>query len=113
MEFIILLLLAAVALAVWRFIKRAYWGARIRHLTRTGDPVIMDLHEHTLRKDWYSLDPGLRAAMAVAFLQDPDRAYAEFKTGGSNLQLAEFRKLMTNLIRNDPACLHIRGESAG
>lgn len=45
MEFIIFLLLAAAAFAIWRFIRRAYVGAQMRQLTRQGDPLIMGLHE--------------------------------------------------------------------
>ena len=113
MEFLVFLVLAAAAFAVWRFIKRAYLGAQMRHLTRTGDPMIMDLHSHQMRRDWYSLDPSMRAAMAVGFQQDPNGVYATFKSGGSDLQPADFRRIMRELIANDPACAHIRDEGVG
>lgn len=73
MEFIIFLLLAAEAFAVWRFIKRVHWGAQMGHPTRTGDPMLMDLHAHHKRMDWYSLDAEMRAAVAADFQRDPNR----------------------------------------
>lgn len=107
MEFLVFLILAAAAFAVWRFFKRAYWGARVQHLTRTGDPMIMDLHAHQMRRDWYSLDPMQRAAMAAGFQQNPAAAYAAFASGGSDLQPAEFQRIMRSLIASDPACAHL------
>ena len=107
MEFIVFLLLAGAAFAVWRFIKRAYLGAQMRHLTRTGDPLIMDFHAHHMRTDWYSLDPALRVSMAIDFQQDPDRVYEVFKAGGSDLQRADFNRIMRGLITSDPACAHM------
>lgn len=113
MEFVVFLILAAAAFAIWRFIKRAYLGAQMRHLTRSGDPIIMDLHEHQMRVDWYSLEPGMRAAMAVGFQQDPNGVYATFKSGGSDLQPADFQRIMRKLIAGDPACAHMRGDWVG
>jgi len=81
MEFTVILLLAGAAFAVWRFIKRAYLGAQMRHLTRSGEPLIMDFHAHHMRTDWCSLEPALRVSMAIDFQQDPGRVYAVFKSG--------------------------------
>ncbi len=107
MEFIVFLLLAGAAFAVWRFIKRAYLGAQMRHLTRQGDPLIMGLHEHQMSRDWYSLAPEMRAAMAIDFQHDPSRVYAAFKSGGSDLQRSDFDRIMRALIQSDPACSHM------
>jgi hypothetical protein len=113
MEFLVFLILAAAAFAVWRFIKRAYLGAQMRHLTRVGDPMIMDLHEQQMSRDWYAFDPNMRAGMAVIFQQDPNRIYAAFTSGGSDLQPADFRRIMRRLITNDPACVRVaRGDLA-
>ena len=110
MEFLVFVILAGAAFAIWRFIKRAYWGARMRHLTRSGDPMIIDFHAHHMRMDWYSLDPAMRAAMAVDFQRDPNRVYAVFASGGSDLQPGDFQRIMRKLIAGDPACAHLRGE---
>jgi len=91
MEFLVFLILAAAAFAVWRFIKRAYWSARMRHLTRSGDPMTMDFHAHHMRMDWYSLDPAMRAAMAVDFQRDPNHVYLSFNTSSSE-SLPQFRQ---------------------
>ena len=107
MEFIVFLLLAATAFAIWRFIKRSYLRAQMRHLTRVGDPMIMDLHERQMSRDWYSLDPALRASMALDFQQDPGRVYAALRSGGSDLQRADFDRIMRGLIASDPACAHV------
>lgn len=107
MEFIIFLLFVGAAFAVWQFVKRAYWGARMRHLTRTGDPLIMHFHEDQMRRDWYSLNPAMRAAMAVDFQHDPNRVYAVFASGGSDLQPGDFQRIMRKLIAGDPACAHL------
>jgi len=113
MEFLVFLLLAAAAFAVWRLIKRAYVGAQMRHLTRAGDPMIMELHAHQMRADWYSLSPAMRAGMAMDFQNDPRRVYAVFASGGSDLQFTDFHRIVSTLIRSDPACEHIfRGGTA-
>lgn len=78
MEFLVLLLTMGAAFAAWQFIKRAYFGARMRHLTRAGDPMVMHLHETQMRRDWYSLDPAMREAMAIGFQSDPNGVYAIF-----------------------------------
>lgn len=104
MEIVVLLLLAAAAFAIWRSIRRAYLRAQVRHLTRVGDPLMMDLHEHQMRMDWYSLDPAMRAGMALDFQRDPNRVYAVLASGGSDLPPHEFRRIMGELIANDPAC---------
>ena len=111
MEFLVFLVLAAAAFAVWRFIKRAYLGAQMRHLTRVGDPMIMDLHERQMSMDWYSLDPSMRTAMAIDFQRDPNRVYAVFASGGSDLQPGDFQRIMRKLIASDPACAHVRGDA--
>lgn len=111
MEFLVFLVLAAVAFAVWRYLKHAYLGMRMRQLTRRGDPALMYLHEHLLSRDWYSLDPAMRAAMALDFQRDPNRAYAVFASGGSDLQPADFQRIMRQIIAGDPACAHVRGDA--
>jgi hypothetical protein len=107
MEFLIFLILAAAAFAIWRVIRRAYLAAQMRHLTRAGDPMIMDFHAHHMRTDWYSLDPALRVSMAIDFQKDPGRVYAVFKSGGSDLQRADFDRIMRGLIASDPDCAHV------
>jgi len=107
MDIVVFLLLAAAAFGIWHLIRRAYLRAQMRHLTRAGDPLIMDLHERQMSMDWYSLDPALRASMAVDFQQDPNRVYGAFRSGGSDLQRADFDRIMRGLIAGDPACAHL------
>ena len=109
MDVVVFLLLAAAAFGVWRFIRRAYLRAQMRHLTRAGDPLSVDLHERQMSMDWYSLEPRMRTAMAIGFQQDPNGVYATFKSGGGDLQPADFQRIMRKIIAGDPACSRIRG----
>jgi hypothetical protein len=103
-DVLVFLVLAALAFVIWRIIRRAYLRAQMRHLIQQGDPVIMGLHEHQMSRDWYSLAPEMRVAMAVDFQQDPSRVYAAFRSGGSDLPRSDFDRIMRSLIREDPAC---------
>ena len=107
MEVVVFFILAASAFLIWRFVKQSYQRAQFRRLARQGDPVILGVHKWQMSRDWYSLDPEVRAGMAADFLQEPGRVFAIFASGGSDLQRPDFDEIMRGLIASDPACSHI------